>query len=64
MILALVHQGIKVDKRRATRTIRENGWLYECRRKHLGPAKVSIETQERENLIKQDFHFDKPYQKF
>lgn len=45
MILALVHQGIKVGKRMATRKMRKNGWLYECRCKPLGLTQATIETQ-------------------
>lgn len=63
MILALAQRGIKVGKHRATRIMRENGWLHERRRKPLGLTKATTEIQERENLIKQDFHSDEPYHK-
>ena len=63
MILALAQRGIKVGKRRATRIMRENGWLHERRRRPFGLTKATTEIQERENLIKQDFHSDEPYHK-
>ena len=63
MILALAQRGIKVGKRRATRIMRENGWLHERRRRPFGLTKATTEIQEQENLIKQNFHSNEPYQK-
>lgn len=63
MILALAQRGVKVGRRRATHIMRENGWLHERRRRPYGLTKATTETQEKENLIKQDFHSDEPYRK-
>lgn len=63
MILVLAQRGIKVGKRRATRIMRENGWLHERRRRPFGLTKATTEIQEQENLIKQNFHSNEPYQK-
>ena len=62
MLIALRQRGIHVGKRRATRIMRENGWLHE-RRRPKGLTKATTEIQEKENLIKQDFHSDEPFQK-
>ena len=43
--------------------MRERGWLHECRRRPKGLTKATTEIQEKENLIKQNFHSDRPYQK-
>lgn len=63
MILALAQRGIKVGKRRVTRIMRENGWLHDRRRRPYGLTKATTEIQEKENLIKQDFHSEEPYRK-
>ena len=63
MQIALVNRGIHAGKRRITRIMREHGWLHEPRRKPKGLTKAATEIQEKENLIKQDFHSEKPYQK-
>lgn len=63
MILSLAQRVIKVGKRRATRIMRENGWLHERRRRPFGLTKATTEIQEQENLIKQNFHSNEPYQK-
>ncbi len=63
MLIALRPRGIHVGKRRATRIMRENGWLHERRRRPKGLTKATTEIQEIENLVKQDFHSDEPYQK-
>lgn len=63
MQIALANHGIHAGKRRIMRNIWEFGWLHECRIKPKGLAKVTIEIQEEENLIKQDFYSEKPYQK-
>ena len=46
-----------------TRIMRENGWLHERRRRPFGLTKATTEIQEQENLIKQNFHSNEPYQK-
>ena len=63
MLIALRQRGIHVGKRRATRIMRENGWLHERRRRPKGLTKATTEIQEKENLIKQDFHSIKPFRK-
>jgi len=63
MLIALRQRGIHVGKRRATRIMRENGWLHERRRRPKGLTKATTEIQEKENLIKQDFHSDGPFRK-
>lgn len=63
MLIALKQRGIHVGKRRATRIMRENGWLHERRRRPKGLTKATTEIQEKENLIKQDFHSDEPFRK-
>lgn len=63
MLIALRQRGIHVGKRRATRIMRENGWLHERRRRPKGLTKATTEIQEKENLIKQDFHSNKPFRK-
>lgn len=63
MLIALRQRGIHAGKRRVTRIMRENGWLHERRRRPKGLTKATTEIQEKENLIKQDFHSDKPFRK-
>lgn len=63
MQIALANRGIHAGKRRITRIMREHGWLHDRRRKPKGLTKATTEIQEKENLIKQDFHSEKPYQK-
>ena len=63
MLIALAHRGIHAGKRRVTRIMREKGWLHERRRRPYGLTKATTEVQEQENLIKQDFNADRPYQK-
>lgn len=63
MLLALKQRDISAGKRRVTRVMREKGWLHERRRRPHGLTKATTEIQEKENLIKQDFHADEPYQK-
>ena len=63
MQIALANRGIHAGKRRITRIMREHGWLHKRRRKPKGLTKATTEIQEKENLIKQDFHSEKPYQK-
>ena len=43
--------------------MKENGWLHERKRRPKGLTRATTEIQEKENLIKQDFTSDQPYQK-
>ena len=63
MQIALKHRGYNVGKRRISRIMKENGWLHERKRRPKGLTKATTEIQEKENLIKQDFTSDQPYQK-
>lgn len=63
MQIALQHRGYTVGKRRISRIMKENGWLHERKRRPHGLTKATTEIQEKENLIKQDFTSDQPYQK-
>ena len=63
MQIALQHRGYTVGKRRIYRIMKENGWLHERKRRPHGLTKATTEIQEKENLIKQDFTSDQPYQK-
>ena len=58
--LALEQRGIVVGKRRITTVMRENGWIHHRRVPH-GITKATTEVQEAENLIKQDFSAEEPY---
>lgn len=63
MQIALMHRGYTVGKRRISRIMKENGWLHERKRRPKGLTRATTEIQEKENLIKQDFTSDHPYQK-
>lgn len=63
MQTALFNIGITAGIRRITRVMRENGWLHERKRRPVGLTKATTEIQEKENLIKQDFHADTPFTK-
>ena len=63
MQIALANKGIRAGVRRLTRIMREHGWIHAYRRIPLGLTKATTEIQEKENLLKQDFHSDKPYTK-
>ena len=63
MRIALGGLGICAGRRRVTRIMRENGWLHERRRRPKGLTKATTEIQEKENLVKQDFHSSKPFRK-
>ena len=63
MQMALEKQGLKAGKRRIARIMRENGWIHERKRRPKGLTRATTEIQEKENLLKQDFHSDQPYQK-
>ena len=60
---ALEQRGITVGLRRITRIMREHGWLHTPRRRPKGLTKVDPEAMVAENLIKQDFSAEEPYQK-
>ena len=62
MQMALEKQGLKAGKRRIARIMRENGWIHERKRRPKGLTRATTEIQEKENLLKQDFHSDQPYQ--
>ena len=63
MRIALSSLSIYAGRRRIARIMRENGWLHERRRRPKGLTKATAEIQEKENLIKQDFHSSKPFRK-
>lgn len=63
MQIALSNICITAGIRRITRVMRENGLLHERKRRPLGLTKATTEMQEKENLIKQDFHADAPFTK-
>ena len=60
---ALFHRGVKAGLRRVKRIMRENGWLHERRRRPKGLTKADPAAMASENLLKQDFHADKPFMK-
>ena len=60
--IALKQCGIEVSLRTVYRTMCEGGLLHQARRPH-GITKATTEIQERENLIKRDFHAETPYTK-
>ena len=43
--------------------MREHGWLHERRRRPKGLTKTDPAAMASENLLKQDFHADKPFSK-
>ena len=43
--------------------MKENGWLHERKLRSKGLTRATTAIQEKENLIKQDFTSDQPYQK-
>ena len=63
MQIALMHRGYTAGKRRISRIMKETGWLHERKRRPKGLTRATTEIQEKENLIKQDFTSDQPYQK-
>ena len=63
MQIALMHRGYTVGKRRISRIMKENGWLHERKLRSKGLTRATTAIQEKENLIKQDFTSDQPYQK-
>ena len=61
--LALQQKGICVSKRTVYRAMQESGWLHRRRRPH-GITKATTEIQEKENLLKRNFHSEVPFRKF
>ena len=63
MQLALEQRGRHVGRRRVRRLMKEKGWIHEPPRRPKGLTQVDKETQESENLIKQDFYATEPLKK-
>ena len=63
MQLALLQKGIKAGIRRITRIMRQHGWLHKPHRKPKGLTHALSQSQEQENLIKQDFSASQPLKK-
>ena len=63
MRLALAQRGVHAGIRRLTRLMREHGWLHERKRRPKGLTKADPAAMKSENLIKQDFSADRPFQK-
>ena len=61
--IALGQNGIKASTGTIRRAMRDCGLLHKRRIPH-GITKASREIQERENLIRRDFHADRPGEKF
>ena len=59
----LAQQGMKAGLRRVKRIMREQGWLHERRRRPKGLTKADPAAMMSENLLKQDFHADRPFTK-
>ena len=60
---ALGQRGLKAGLRRVKRIMREHGWLHERKRRPKGLTKADPAAMAAENLLKQDFHADKPFTK-
>ena len=60
---ALEQRGVTVGLRRVTRLMRLNGWLHTPRRRPKGLTRTDPEAMQAENLIKQDFSAEEPYEK-
>ena len=61
--MALEQRRIRAGKRRITRIMRENGWLHTKKRRPHGLTKADPQAMITENLIKQDFSANAPYEK-
>lgn len=61
--MALEQRRIRAGKRRITRIMRENGWLHTKKRRPYGLTKADPQAMITENLIKQDFSANAPYEK-
>lgn len=60
---ALMQRDMQVGLRRVKRIMREHGWLHERKRRPKGLTKADPAAMAAENLLKQDFHADKPFTK-
>ena len=60
---ALMQRGMKAGLRRVKRIMREHGWLHERRRRPKGLTKADPAAMASENLLKQDFHANRPFAK-
>ena len=63
MRLALAQRGITCGLRRLTRLMREHGWLHERRHRAKGLTKAGPLAMAAENLLRQNFHADRPFRK-
>ena len=63
MQLALEQRGLRAGIRRLTRLMRAHGWLHERKRRPKGLTKADPSAMAAENLIRQDFSADRPFQK-
>ena len=62
MNTALIQKGIKLSKSTVYRAMSAGGYIHK-NKKPRGITKATTEIQEKENLIKRDFHAEKPMQK-
>ena len=62
MNTALIQKGIKLSKSTVYRAMSAGGYIHKNKKPH-GLTKTTTEIQEKENLIKRDFHSEKPMQK-
>jgi transposase InsO family protein len=60
---ALMQRGMKAGLRRVKWIMRERGWLHERRRRPKGLTKADPAAMASENLLKQDFHANRPFAK-
>ena len=60
---ALMQRGMKAGLRRVKRIMWEHGWLHERRRRPKGLTKADPAAMAAENLLKQDFHANRPFAK-
>jgi putative transposase len=63
MQLALEQRGRHVGRRKVRKLMKENGWLHDPPRRAKGLTRVDKETQESENLIRQNFSATEPLKK-
>ena len=63
MQTALANKGIKAGIRKITKIMRRLGLIHKKKRRPKGLTKAATEIQEQENLLKQDFSADRPFQK-
>ena len=62
MNTALIQKGLKLSKSTVYRAMSAGGYIHK-NKKPRGLTKTTTEIQEKENLIKRDFHAEKPMQK-